>query len=76
MAPPAASSELPRKLTLFVGAALLVAGVIGSGIFVVPLERDAIAARVNAHTALVAADASPVAPHDRLGGSHDTDVKP
>ena len=28
--------ELPRKLTLFDGAALLVGGVIGSGIFVVP----------------------------------------
>ena len=29
-------AELPRKLTLFDGAALLVGGVIGSGIFVVP----------------------------------------
>lgn len=29
-------SDLPRKLTLFDGAALLVGGVIGSGIFVVP----------------------------------------
>ncbi|MFN8060188.1 MAG: amino acid permease [Vicinamibacterales bacterium] len=29
-------TELPRKLTLFDGAALLVGGVIGSGIFVVP----------------------------------------
>ena len=31
-----APRELPRRLTLFDGAALLVGGVIGSGIFVVP----------------------------------------
>ncbi len=36
VAPSPAPSELPRKLTLFDGAALLVGGVIGSGIFVVP----------------------------------------
>lgn len=36
VAQPPAPGELPRKLTLFDGAALLVGGVIGSGIFVVP----------------------------------------
>ena len=36
MAKPVAARDLPRKLTLFDGAALLVGTVIGSGIFVVP----------------------------------------
>lgn len=36
VAHPSDRQELPRKLTLFDGAALLVGGVIGSGIFVVP----------------------------------------